>query len=229
MSGTQPKHLDPLGLLRRSVRRQVLYTYDDADMYRGAGGIGTDMGAISVGSVIPINGGATSFAVQGDQSLLFTGDNWANGGVGNVQITFTIDGYDHDGVRIQEDLTVTPTGGVVAAPISCVTLNVFSYVLSITVKTITLNGGATLDAAPLLAIGHGPSTIAGSTGRTRLPISSKVTAAGSILACVAPDGTAITLSLDLVRHTIIMPSGTAFVAGRYVVIYNPLGGAGDYV
>jgi hypothetical protein len=223
---TQPKHLDPNGLLRRSVRKQDLYTVEDNDMYRGAGGIGTDMGAIAVGSVIPINGGATAFPVYGDQSLLFTGDNWANGGVGTVTIVFTIVGYDQDGNLITEDATLAT---VVATPISSVTANVFAYVSSITVKSITLGGGATLDAAPLLAIGHGVSTAAGNTGRTRFPISAKVKSAGEILALIDPNGVAVAYTSDYTRHVLVNASGTTFVAGRYRVLYKQELGYGDHV
>jgi hypothetical protein len=224
----QPKHLDPNGILRRKCRRQEINTIENNVCYRGTGGIGVTMGAIVVGTVILMGtagAGAASFPVHGEQSLLFTGDNWANAGVGDVKITFTITGYDLDGVPLTEDLQVTgAAAGVVTTPISVVSLNIFSYVTSVVVKSIDLFNGAALDAAPLLAIGHGVSTIASATGRMRFPVSAKVKTVGEIIGFVDPNAQPVAFSaatLDVTRHTLANASGTTFVAGRYVVIYHP--------
>lgn len=226
--GTQPKHLDPLGLLRRGVRFQDLHTVEDNDMYRGTGGAGVslNLGAtVAVGYTILMGtagAGAATIPVFGDQSLLFTCDNFEKLGAGSVTMVLTITGYDKDGVLIVEDLTLL---SVAQAVKSFTTANVFSYVTSIVVKSITLNSGGTLDDTAvtgcLLAIGHGVSTIATQLGLTRFPISSKVLAVSEILALIDPNGAPVTLSLDAARHTLLNASGTTFVAGRYRVIYNP--------
>lgn len=213
MTGSQIKHQDPNGLIRRHAFTGYFDVIDNNDLYRGAAGVGTAfVGAVD--TVLTMTAGSNAaFGVLYPQSLLLTGDDF--GTAGTWTYNFRIVGFDLDGYPVTEDIDLT----VQTTPISKSSAFLYSWVTSITVQASTAGSG-TQNGTPLLAIGHGVATVAGTAGKCRFPISAKVRSAGQIRGLTDPNGTPVTYTLDVTRHTLINAIGTTLVVGRYAVHYN---------
>lgn len=232
MPGLIPRQIDPNTILRRRLREDRFTVIEDNDMYRGAGGAGADLGTIVAGDVVgasvgavPFNGniGASGpFTVLGRHSVLLTGTSFSSTATGTT-IVFTVEGFDLDNNAQSEDVSIIAATGVTQ---SKSTVNIFSEITRIVIKSIA---GGTLNAAPLFAVGHGVSTVAGSQGICRFPVSPKIVSTGEIRRLVGPNGLPIAISLDATRHVLLNASGTTLVAGEYRIVYEWLRGQGEYV
>lgn len=236
--------------MRRRLREDKINVFETPDMYRGTvagavvtvGTIGTQLvntelgagaGAVAFKGSIGQTAAATGFYVRGRQSLVFYGTNLSSSG-SSASIQFAVTGEDMDGNIVSENMILTTTNVTTQTK---PTVNVYRRITSMFVFAI----GGTLQANPLIAIGHGVQTADGGTiaTRTRLPISAKVYAQYQIAAVLDPNGLPIVIAFDptlvaqygydFARHTIILPLGTTLVVGEYTIMYQQSTGYGDYI
>lgn len=237
----QIKHLDKLSTLRRRLLHDDLVVVEDPDFYRGtvAGGVATagTLGAIAVGEEIGVAAGAdpynvqaagvakatAPFMVKNPQSLVFYATNLSSG-AGACAIALLIRGVDLDGIEVQETLTLQTTNATTQAKQSQL---IYREVTSITLSAVT----GTLQANPLLAIGHGVSLVDTTVlFRPRLAMSGKVKSRGQIQKLLDPNWNEVSLTtgtigsandqIDPVRKNIIVPVGTTLPPGTWRLYYS---------